>query len=109
MFPREWLFDLAVAFVGGWLLAFPIFVAYLIHRPHERHVAWLHDQARSARDDETRAHYLEAAREYPRSGRGRLGCLFALLGAGVAFAWICYVTVHWHAIGRAMRAVTDSP
>ena len=107
--PTDWLLDLAVSFVSIWLLAFPIFIAYLIHRPNDRYIVWLLDQARAARSEETRADYLQAAREYPRSKRGRLGCLLALLGAGVAFAWICYVTANWHAIGRAMRAVTDSP
>jgi hypothetical protein len=101
---HEWLITLAVSFVGIWLLAFPVFVAHLIHRPYERHVAWLEDQARQARTPETAAQYREAARDYARHNRGRL---FAALGAGAAFVWICYVAANWHAIGRAMRAVTE--
>lgn len=106
MILSDWLLRLAVTFTSLWLLAFPLFVGYLIYRPFERHVEWLRDQARSARTDETRAHYMEAAREYQR-GRGRAGCLFALFGAGAALIWIWYVAANWHAIGRAIRDAAD--
>jgi hypothetical protein len=106
MIPRDWLLNLAVAFITLWLLAFPVFVGYLIYRPYERHLEWLQDKARVARDIETAAQYREAARAYDRT-RARRGCLLAVLGGSAALFWIWYVVANWHAIGRAIHNATD--